>query len=107
MLCANCRLSAVLGLTSAALSQVSLVTGFGNSCSQPLLAKRPSYTHGSGRKINSISSAGAVFAAGGLAALNFRPALRGGSAHPPPKPTLHLFPPNFSTTPHTTPAPIA
>ena len=30
------------GLTSAALSQVSFVSGLGNSCSQPLLANRPS-----------------------------------------------------------------
>ena len=37
----------------AALSQVSLVSGFGNSCSQPLLAKRPSKSVGSGR--NKIS----------------------------------------------------
>ena len=41
------------GLTSAALSHVSLVCGFGSSCSQPLLAKRPSNTVGSAR--NTIS----------------------------------------------------
>ena len=42
--------SAVAGATSAALSQVSLVSGRGSSCSQPLFAKRPSTTSGSGRK---------------------------------------------------------
>jgi hypothetical protein len=36
------RLFAVFGLTITALSHVSFVKGFGNSCSQPLLAKRPS-----------------------------------------------------------------
>src|SRR3974390_1649475 len=45
---------AVRGLSSAALSQVSLVIGSGSSCSQPLLAKRPSYTLVSGT--NSSSS---------------------------------------------------
>ena len=35
-------LSAVAGLTMTALSHVSLVIGLGSSCSQPLLAKRPS-----------------------------------------------------------------
>ncbi len=39
--------SAVAGLMSTALSHVSLVIGFGSSCSQPLLAKRPSSTAGS------------------------------------------------------------
>ena len=34
--------SAVAGLIRAALSQVSRVIGSGNSCSQPLLANRPS-----------------------------------------------------------------
>ena len=34
--------SAVAGLTSTALSHVSLVIGLGSSCSQPLFAKRPS-----------------------------------------------------------------
>jgi len=34
--------AAVFGLTRAAFSQVTLVTGSGNSCSQTLLAKRPS-----------------------------------------------------------------
>ena len=33
---------AVAGLTSAALSQVSLVSGLGNSCSHALFEKRPS-----------------------------------------------------------------
>src|SRR5262249_2025736 len=41
---------AVFKLTRAALSQVSLVRGFGSSCSQPLLAKRPSKRVGSGLK---------------------------------------------------------
>jgi len=34
--------SAVRGLTSKTLSQVNLVSGFGSSCSQALLEKRPS-----------------------------------------------------------------
>ena len=38
------------GSTSTALSQVSCVIGFGSSCSQPLLAKRPSRIDGSWRK---------------------------------------------------------
>ena len=42
--------SAVAGLMRAALSQVSLVIGLGSSCSQPLLANRPSKSVGSGRK---------------------------------------------------------
>ena len=41
---------AVAGPMKAALPQVSLVTGLGNSWSQPLLANRPSYRVGSGRK---------------------------------------------------------
>ena len=45
--------SAVAGLTSTALSHVSFVIGFGSSCSQPLLANRPSSTEGSRR--NEIS----------------------------------------------------
>ena len=35
----------------AALSHVSLVRGLGSSCSQPLLANRPSQIVGSGRKV--------------------------------------------------------
>ena len=35
----------------AALSHVSLVSGLGNSCSQPLLANRPSQIVGSGQKV--------------------------------------------------------
>src|SRR6185295_3613706 len=50
--------SAVAGLTMTALSHVSFVIGFGSSCSQPLLAKRPSRTDGSGR--NAISRPGEV-----------------------------------------------
>ena len=38
------------GSPSTALSHVSRVIGFGSSCSQPLLAKRPSRTDGSLRK---------------------------------------------------------
>src|SRR6202040_791633 len=52
-LCARSFFCANFGLTIAALSHVSLVTGLGNSCSHPLLANRPSYTVGSGRKIYS------------------------------------------------------
>ncbi len=48
------RAAAVFGLTSATLSQVILLSGFGSSCSQPRLAKRPSKTAGSVR--NAISS---------------------------------------------------
>ena len=42
---------------SAALSQVSLVSGLGSSWSQPLLANRPSQIVGSGRKTISRPSA--------------------------------------------------
>ena len=31
------------------MAQVTLLSGFGSSCSQPLFVNRPSYTHGSGR----------------------------------------------------------
>src|ERR1700712_3361334 len=44
------RRSAVAGLAMTALSQVSLVIGFGSSCSQPLFENRPSRTEGSLRK---------------------------------------------------------
>src|SRR5712675_2542881 len=44
------RRCAVFGLSIATLSQVSFVSGFGNSCSQPLFEKRPSQIVGSGRK---------------------------------------------------------
>ncbi len=52
-----CRPSfcAVAGETIAALSHVSLLSGFGSSWSQPLLAKRPSRRDGSGRKTASRS----------------------------------------------------
>src|SRR5688500_5041724 len=43
--------SASRGLTHAVGSHVILVSGFGSSCSQPLLAKRPSQMVGSGLKI--------------------------------------------------------
>ncbi len=51
------RRAAVAGEISAALSQVSFVSGFGSSCSHALLAKRPSWTPGSGRKTTSSPSA--------------------------------------------------
>ena len=49
------------GLIRAALSQVRRVMGLGSSCSQALLANRPSHTAGSGRKTSSRAtrSAGA------------------------------------------------
>src|SRR5437762_6197139 len=47
----------VAGLTNAALSQQRVVTGLGSSCSQPLLANRPSKRVGSGRKLISYSPA--------------------------------------------------
>src|SRR3954470_21127334 len=43
--------SASFGLIHALGSHVILVSGLGSSCSQPLLAKRPSHTVGSGRKM--------------------------------------------------------
>ena len=46
--------SAVFGLMYATLSHVTFDSGFGSSCSQPLLAKRPSRTCGSGRKTISM-----------------------------------------------------
>ena len=55
--------SASCGLIHAAVSQVSFVSGFGSSCSQPLLAKRPSQIVGSGRKM--ISSPPVAAGAGG------------------------------------------
>src|SRR3954467_12932608 len=45
------RSFASCGLTQAVGSHVTFVSGFGSSCSQPLLAKRPSQTVGSGRKM--------------------------------------------------------
>ena len=57
---ASPRRSASAGPTSAALSQVSLVRGLGNSCSQALFAKRPSQTVGSGAKIKSRELASGV-----------------------------------------------
>ena len=48
--------SAVARLSSAVLSQVSLVRGLGSSWSQPLLANRPSRIVGSGRKFSSRPS---------------------------------------------------
>src|SRR5688572_19657137 len=43
--------SASRGLTQAVGSHVIFVSGFGSSCSQPLFAKRPSHTVGSGLKM--------------------------------------------------------
>src|SRR6476619_3118326 len=48
------------GCIQAELSQVILVSGLGSSCSQPLFAKRPSQTFGSGRKMISRPGAGAA-----------------------------------------------
>src|SRR5260370_41693529 len=44
---------AVFALTSATLSEVIFAKGFGNSCNEPLFAKRPSKMVGSVRKTNS------------------------------------------------------
>src|SRR5436189_5841453 len=55
-------------LTHAVGSQVSLVSGFGSSCSQPLLAKRPSQIVGSGRKMISKPPLAAGAVCGVLAA---------------------------------------
>src|SRR4051794_6996229 len=68
------RSFASCGLIQAVGSHVTFVSGLGNSCSQPLLAKRPSHTVGSGRKmISSPPVAGGVVVlpcaiAGGLGA---------------------------------------
>src|SRR6056297_1860235 len=48
--------SAVERLINATLSQVTFVIGSGSSCSQPLLAKRPSYNFASGLMAISIPS---------------------------------------------------
>src|SRR5262245_2388298 len=53
-----CSLAAVAGLVKSALSHVIFVIGLGNSCSQPLFAKRPSRTHGSRRNASSIPELG-------------------------------------------------
>ncbi len=80
------RASAVLGLTRATLSHVTLVSGFGSSCSQPRFAKRPSNTEGSVR--NAISRpAGAAL----------RPAFS-----QPPKTTFTVF--SGNAVPATTPS---
>src|SRR5438045_2606568 len=52
--------SAVAGLVRTALSHVSLVIGLGSSCSQPLVAKRPSRTDGSFLRRVSVRPGGAV-----------------------------------------------
>src|SRR5215471_2990335 len=57
--------AAVRSFIKAALSQVKLVIGFGNSCSHELFAHRPSNTVGSGR--NTISNSPA---AGGTSPTN-------------------------------------
>src|SRR6516164_6491763 len=77
----------VAGLQCAALSQVSYVNGLGSSCSQPLLAKRPSQTLGSGRKASSrppcTSDAGAP-----AENPSFNETCLGGSAVPAITPSL-------------------
>src|SRR5207253_4789001 len=81
LLIPSCR--AVFGLMSAALSQVSLVSGFGNSCNQPLLAKRPSKIVGSARKITSrvLGAGGSVLdALSELAQSDFSETVFGGNA---------------------------
>ena len=60
--------SAVRGESSSALSQVSLVIGLGSSWSQPLLAKRPSRSVGSGRRASSKPFAGTLVASSRAAA---------------------------------------
>src|SRR4029078_11060228 len=67
------RSRASCGLIHAVVSQGTLVSGFGSSCSQPLLANRPSQTVGSGRKISSsppcapaTDGAGCAAAGGGV-----------------------------------------
>src|SRR6202007_2990110 len=90
-LCARSFFCPNFGLTSAALSQVSLVNGLGNSCSQPLLAKRPSYTVGSGRKMYSTSPAGITLGSGKLAGLNFSSGLIGGNFVPAITPSFSHF----------------
>ena len=47
---------------SAALSQVIFVVKSGSSCSQPLLANRPSKTFGQGKKVTSVPAAAAGMA---------------------------------------------
>src|SRR5438132_6853174 len=78
-----CR-SANVGLTKAALSQVSLLIGLGHSCSQPLFAKRPSQTVGSAQKFSSSSAAGdtRVLAAAEVTASIFTCACFGANAVP-------------------------
>ena len=72
--------SASFGLIHAAVSHVSFVSGFGASCSQPLLAKRPSQTVGSGRNTSSSPAGAAGGAAQEPAAARqrWRRCLRGG-----------------------------
>ncbi len=66
------------GLMARTLSQVTVFSGLGSSCSQGLLAKLPSQTLGSGRKISSKS----------LRRRHRRPALFGqtGRRQSPPQP---------------------
>ena len=61
--------------TSSPLSQVSLFTGLGSSCSQALLEKRPSNTEGSGRKL--ISSGGGLPCGPGPKSMFFSVTCRG------------------------------
>src|SRR5215212_9080580 len=59
------RSSASRVLIQAVGSQVTFENGLGNSCSQPLLAKRPSQIVGSGRKMISSPLAALAVAEGG------------------------------------------
>ncbi len=83
------RCSAIAGLISSALSQVSLVTESGSSCSQPLLAKRPSQIVGSGRKvISGLSGDGGIRALSSTAALAATPGWRDASTDSAPVPGM-------------------
>ena len=89
--------SAVFGETTRALSQVSLVSGFGSSWSQALLAKRPSWTVGSGRKMSGTQAglAAAARAASSAAAREAAPgatvAAAGAAAVPGTSPSWRAF----------------
>src|ERR1051326_5830941 len=66
----NLRAAAVTGPIAITLSQVILLSGFGSSCSQAMLANRPSQTVGSGWNTTSSSpSAGGFAASGGCGVL--------------------------------------
>ena len=72
------RSSAVFALMYATLSHVTFESGFGSSCSHALLAKRPSSTFGSGRKMISMP----VFCAPGRLTRPSRPARPAPSRRP-------------------------